>query len=254
MHTVPTPSRWVEFAEIDNARDLGGLPVNGGGTTRFGVVYRSSTPQELSESDLAYLLGPVGLRTVVDLRTPAEVAQEGYGRLAKSAVRLVNLPVSKAASTAAPNELVSDVRFFDLCQLYHELLSGSAASVVSAARLIADASHHSVVFHCAAGKDRTGILAAILLDAVGVPAEAIVADYALTTERIVRVRTRLDAMHSYRGLPPARTGILAVDPTPMRRFVADLHTDHGGAARWLLANGLTEAELTALRRAMVDAT
>ncbi|MFI6047028.1 tyrosine-protein phosphatase [Nocardia sp. NPDC051321] len=251
MPTDLTPSRWVEFAEIDNARDLGGLPVSGGGTTRFGVVYRSSTPQQLSEADLAYLLGPVGLRTLVDLRTPVEVAREGYGRLAKSAVRLVNLPVCKAASTAAPSELVPDARRFDLCELYHELLTGSAASVVSAARLIADTTQHAVVFHCAAGKDRTGILAAILLDAVGVPAEAIVADYALTAERIVRLRTRLDTLHSYRGLPPARTGILAVDPAPMRRFVADLHALHGGAARWLRTNGLTDAELTALRRTML---
>ncbi|MEU7142034.1 tyrosine-protein phosphatase [Nocardia sp. NPDC046473] len=252
MATDLTPRRWVEFAEIDNVRDLGGLPASGGGTTRFGVVYRSSTPQQLSESDLTHLLGRVGLRTLVDLRTPIEVAQEGYGRLAKSTVRLVNLPVCRGASTAAPSELVPDAQRFDLCGLYHELLTGSAESVVSAVRLIGDASRHSVVFHCAAGKDRTGILAAVLLDAIGVPAEAIVADYALTAERIVRVRARLDTLHSYRGLPPARTGILAVDPAPMRRFVGDLHTVHGGAARWLHANGLTEAELMALRRAMVE--
>ncbi|MFF3227562.1 tyrosine-protein phosphatase [Nocardia suismassiliense] len=252
MESDLTSRRWVKFAEIDNARDLGGLPVQGGGATRFGVVYRSSTPQQLSESDLAYLLGPVGLRTLVDLRTPLEVTQEGYGRLAESAVRLVNLPVCKAASTAAPSELVPDAHRFDLRQLYHELLSGSAGSVVSAARLIGDARRHSVVFHCAAGKDRTGILAAMLLDAVGVHAEAVVADYALTAERIVRIRARLDALHSYRGLPPVRTGILDVDPAPMRRFLRDLHTDHGGAARWLRANGLTDLELAALRRAMVE--
>ncbi|GAA5090212.1 tyrosine-protein phosphatase [Nocardia iowensis] len=251
MHTDLTPRRWVEFAEIDNVRDLGGLPVSGGGTTRFGVVYRSSTPQQLSETDLAYLLGPVGLRTLVDLRMPMEVAREGYGRLAKSTVRLVNLPISVPASTATPAELAPDARRYDLRKLYHGLLSGSAASVVSAARLIADTRQHSVVFHCAAGKDRTGVLAAILLDAVGVPAAAIVADYALTAERIERIRARLDTLHSYHGLPPVRTGILAVDPATMLRFVDDLHADYGGAAGWLRANGLTDAELAALRRAMV---
>lgn len=253
MHTDLNPRRWVEFAEIDNVRDLGGLPVSGGGTTRFGVVYRSSTPQQLSESDLARLLGPVGLRTLVDLRTPAEVAQEGYGRLAESTVRLVNLPVCKTASAAMPSELVPDAHRLDQCGLYRELLSGSGESMVGAARIIADTGRHSVVFHCAAGKDRTGILAAVLLDAIGVRAEAIVADYVLTAERIVRIRARLATMVSYQGLPPlSRTGIFAVDPAPMRRFVAGLRAEHGGAANWLRANGLTAAELSDLRRVMVQ--
>ncbi|MEV6560536.1 tyrosine-protein phosphatase [Nocardia sp. NPDC051756] len=252
MYTHLDPRRWVEFAEIDNVRDLGGLPVNDGGTTRFGVVYRSSTPQQLSESDLAQLLGPVGLRTLVDLRTPAETAQEGYGLLAESAVRLVNLPVCKLSSAATPSELVPDADRFDLCGLYRELLSGSGESVVAAARIIADTGRHSVVFHCAAGKDRTGILAAVLLDAVGVRPEAIIADYVLTAERIVRIRARLATMVSYQGLTLARTRIFAVDPAPMRRFVAGLHAHHGGAANWLRANGLSAAELTALRRAMVE--
>ncbi|MFB8279917.1 tyrosine-protein phosphatase [Nocardia colli] len=253
MHTDLNPRRWVEFAEIDNVRDLGGLPVNDGGTTRFGVVYRSSTPQQVSESDLAQLLGPMGLRTLVDLRTTAEAAQEGYGRLAESAVRLVNLPVCTSASAAAPSELGSDAHPLDQCGLYRELLSGSGESMVAAARLIADTGRHSVVFHCAAGKDRTGILAAVLLDAIGVRAEAIIADYVLTAERIVRIRARLATMVSYQGLPRlSRSGIFAVDPAPMRRFVAGLRAEYGGAANWLRANGLTAAELAELRRVMVE--
>ncbi|WP_433715428.1 tyrosine-protein phosphatase [Nocardia sp. CA-084685] len=245
--------RWVEFAQIDNVRDLGGLPVIGGGTTRFGVVYRSSTPQHLTRDDLALLTGPVGLRTLIDLRNPDEVLREGYGLLTGSAtVRMVNLPVRKATDVVAtPADLVPDGRQYDLVALYRELLSGSGESIVSAARLIADAERHSVVFHCAAGKDRTGILAAVVLDAVGVPAEAIAADYALTGERLERIRERLDALPSYHGLPPVRTGILAVDPDVIIRFLDELHRDQGGSAEWLRTNGLSGAELAQLRAVLV---
>lgn len=250
MHTDLTPRRWVDFAEIDNARDLGGLPVHGGGTTRFGVVYRASTPQQLSVADLDRLLGPMRLRTLIDLRMPGESAREGHGLLAKSAVRLINLPISTPAHTG-PQHLGPDARHDELLRLFGELLRGSAESVVAAARLIADARHHAVLFHCAAGKDRTGLLAAVLLDAIGVPATDIAADYALTEHRLARIRTRLIALGSYPDLPPVRTGILAVLPATMRGFLADLHAVHGGAARWLRANGLTVTELAALREVMV---
>lgn len=250
--TTHTTRRWLEFAEIDNVRDLGGLPVHGGATTRFGTVYRASTPQHLTAADLDRLVGDAGVRTLLDLRNPDEVEREGYGLLAATTVRLVNLPVRKAArATAAPADLVPDGVHYDLAALYRELLSGSIDSVLAAVRLIIAPETPALVFHCAAGKDRTGVLAAVLLDAVGVPAEAIAADYALSGERMPRVRARLDALPSYRGLPPVRTGILAVDPAVMLRFLAELRASHGGAAGWLRAHGLTETELTALRRVLV---
>ncbi|UAK30759.1 tyrosine-protein phosphatase [Nocardia asteroides] len=248
--TVPD-NRWVEFAQIDNVRDLGGLPVRGGGTTRFGVVYRSSTPQNLTESDLAKLLGPIGLRTLIDLRLPDEVRREGYGLLAGADVRRICLPVRKSPrSSLAARDLVPDASRVDLVDLYDKLLAGSVDSLVAAVRLVVDAGRHSVLFHCAAGKDRTGVLAAVLLDAVGVHAEAIAADYALTGERMQRVRDRLDALASYAGLPPVSTGILGVEAEVMRRFLANLSARHGGAAEWLLTNGLTTAELARLREVL----
>ncbi|MGW0247343.1 tyrosine-protein phosphatase [Nocardia goodfellowii] len=253
MYTDTNLSRWIEFAEIDNVRDLGGLPVTGGGTTRFGVVYRASTPQHLTEADLSTLLGPLGLRTLIDLRNPDEVAREGYGRLAGTAVRVLNLPVRKPTQAAlTPADLVPDGQHYDLVGLYRELLGGSARSVVTAARVLTDPDQHSVVFHCAAGKDRTGLVAAVLLDAVGVPAEAIAADYALTGERLARIRARLDALPSYHGLPPINTGILAVDPEVIRQFLTGLHATHGGAAAWLRTHGLSAEELTRLRQVLVE--
>ncbi|MRH89127.1 protein-tyrosine-phosphatase [Nocardia sp. SYP-A9097] len=254
MPTDPTtaPTRWLDFAEIDNVRDLGGLPITGGGTTRFGVAYRSSTLQQATCEDLTHLLEPLGLRTIIDLRLPDEVEREGYGLFASAAIHIANLPIRKSPqSSLAARDLVPDKTRVDLTELYGLLLAGSGDHIVEAVRLIITPDRRSVLFHCAAGKDRTGVLAAILLDAVGVPAEAIADDYVLTNERMQRVRDRLDALPSYAGLPQANTGILAITPQVMLGFLENLHTDHGGAANWLLANGLSEEELQALQEALV---
>ncbi|MFC9997101.1 tyrosine-protein phosphatase [Nocardia sp. NPDC127526] len=245
--------RWVEFAQIDNVRDLGGLPVRGGGTTRFGVVFRSSTLQQATEADLSRLTGSLGLRTVIDLRLPDEVEREGYGLIAGADVRIANLPIRKSPqSSLAARDLVPDKTRVNLTELYGRLLAGSGAHIVESVRLIIDPARHSVLFHCAAGKDRTGVLAAVLLDAVGVHPEAIAHDYAQTNERMHRVRERLNGLASYQGLPPADTGILAVTPDVMRGFLDNLHAEHGGAAEWLLANGLSGTELDRLRRALIE--
>ncbi|MFI6867476.1 tyrosine-protein phosphatase [Nocardia sp. NPDC050406] len=252
-HPSVAGQRWVEFAQIDNLRDLGGLPVLGGGTTRFGVVYRSSTLQQATAADLDRLFDTLGLRTVIDLRLPDEVEREGYGLIGEAAVTIANLPIRKSPqSSLAARDLVPDKTRVDMVDLYGQLLRGSPEHIVESVRLIIDPDRASVLFHCAAGKDRTGVLAAVLLDAVGVDHAAIAHDYALTNERMQRVRDRLDALPSYEGLPPVSTGILAVEPSVMLRFLDNIHTEYGGTAKWLLANGLSEQELDRLREVLVE--
>ncbi|MFJ9916313.1 tyrosine-protein phosphatase [Actinacidiphila glaucinigra] len=248
--TGETP-RWVELAEVDNIRDLGGLPVHGGGTTRRGVVFRASTLQEATADDVGLLLGRYGLRTVLDLRGPDEAAREGHGLLADAAVRRVNLPVSRVKALVTDAVPVTTADDGNATGFYLGLLDGSGESLVAAARVVADTDQHAVVFHCAVGKDRTGVLAALLLDAVGVPASAIAADYALTAQRVVRIRARLTRFPSYRDLPAVEHAFMASEPRVMRRFLATLHTAHGGAGPWLRDRGLTAAELTRLREVLV---
>ncbi|MFE7228726.1 tyrosine-protein phosphatase [Nocardioides sp. NPDC057577] len=243
-------SRWTELAAVDNVRDLGGLPVEGGGSTRFGVAFRASTPQQATTDDVALLVDGLGIRTLLDLRLPDEAAREGHGLLGEAGLSVVNLPVRKGDSTVR-DVVMPDTRKTDLGLLYEQLLAGSAASIVTAARNVADPARHGVVFHCAAGKDRTGVLAAVLLDAVGVTAEAIVEDYALTAEREHRVRERLIRIPAYSDLPPVAEGVMGVKAAAIRRFVETLRATHGGAAEFLLRHGLAEDELAALRDALV---
>ncbi|MBA0126542.1 tyrosine-protein phosphatase [Haloechinothrix sp. YIM 98757] len=242
--------RWVNFASIDNVRDLGGLPAGDGYRTRTGLAFRSSTLQELTDSDLRTWLDRLGLRTVIDLRLPNEVRREGYGLLTGTGVRRINLPIR--GENARPDDVVPDSRGTDLTALYAGMLRGSEESIVAAARIIADRDRHAVVFHCAGGKDRTGVLAAVLLDAVGVPAESIVQDYALTGRRLESIRARLVRLPSYERLPAVGTGVLSADPAVMRRFVAMMREKYGGGAEWLVRHGMRESELDRLREALVE--
>lgn len=243
-------SRWTELAAVDNVRDLGGLPVEGGGRTRFGVAFRASTPQQATADDVARLVDGLGIRTLLDLRLPDEAAREGHGLLGEAGLHVINLPVRKGDSTVR-DVVMPDTRTTDLGLLYEQLLAGSAESIVTAARHVADPERHALVFHCAAGKDRTGVLAAVLLDAVGVTADAIVEDYAMTAEREHRVRERLVEIPAYSDLPPVAEGIMGVKAAAIRRFVETLRSSHGGAAAFLLRHGLGEDELAALRQALV---
>ena len=243
-------TRWVELAEVDNVRDLGGLPVHGGGSTRRGVLFRASTPQEATPADVEVLLDRLGLRTVVDLRGPRESEREGHGLLKATAVRRVNLPVRQAKGV--PADAVPDVSGSRLTDFYLAMLAGSGPSLLAAARIVADPEQHAVLFHCAVGKDRTGLLAAVLLDAVGVPAAAIADDYALSGSRTARIGERLARLPSYRLLPSVEHGLMSADPEVMHRFLEILRAESGGGAGWLLRQGLAEAELRALRTALVE--
>ncbi len=242
-------SRWVELEEVDNVRDLGGLP-SVGGRVRRGVVFRASTLQEATAADVELLLDGLGLRTVVDLRGVREAQREGHGLLETSSLRRVNLPVRQPKGTEA--DAVPEVSGLRLADFYLSMLDGSGASLTDLARIVADEQQHAVVFHCALGKDRTGLTAAVLLDAVGVPAETIAADFALSAARVGRLRSRLARLDSYRGLPSLRHGVMSARPEVMMRFLHVLHTEHGGAAEWLRCRGLSRIELDALRATLVE--
>jgi protein tyrosine/serine phosphatase len=239
-------SRWVELVGVDNIRDLGGLPVTGNRTTRPGLVFRSSTPQQLTAEDLAFLLSDKRLRTVIDLRHPQEARQEAYGLLADADVFRVSLPF------ATPLGAVPAARRDALTDHYLGMLAGSGDEIVSAARIIGDDRQHSVLFHCAAGKDRTGVLAAVVLHAVGVPADAIAEDFALTALRSDRIGQRLATMSTYQSMPLPVGIPMEATAEVMHRFLDALVADFGGGAEWLLHNGLAPDELDVLRTVLVE--
>lgn len=237
----PARDRWIELDGAVNVRDLGGLEQVGGGVTASGVLLRSDNLQGLSDKDVRRLLDDFGVHTVLDLRTPAEVAGEGPGPLSREGVRHVNIdlipgwdPRGDNSSRIVPHEQREKN---DLSHFYLGYLDEAAASVVRALQIIADPDSGPVVVHCAAGKDRTGVIVALALTVAGVFREEIVADYALTADRIEAIRDRLAASPTYaedmrrRPVDDMRPHALS-----MRHFL-DRLDERGGVLSWLTANG-----------------
>jgi protein-tyrosine phosphatase len=249
---VPEEQRWIDLDGADNIRDLGGLPVTGGGRTRFGRLLRSGTLQDLTAADVTYLVTAVGIRTVVDLRQGDEAEREGSALSDIPRVRYLSMPLSSAGNIRP--DTVVDAAEMDIVAHYLALLEASAGNIVSAARVFADDAGLPAVFHCAAGKDRTGVLAAVLLDAAGVSSGAIIADYALTAQRMRQISARLARLETYQKMRAVTRGIkgaATADQTSMAEFLSRLHRRYGGGGGYLTAHGLNHGELTALRTALV---
>lgn len=230
-----------------NFRDLGGLATRDGRRTRPGRLFRSDTLQALTPQDMAYVTGVLGLRAVVDLRLAIEVAQEGRGPLAaREDIRYVNAPLGMAAAQGLqPDEVLNS--------LYVGCLGGGSMLAHALEHLAAFADAPTV-FHCAAGKDRTGVLSALVLRLLEVDDDAIVADYMASAHNMPRMLERFATWPRYRdhlaAMPPQ---VYAVEEQPIRRFLSELDARHGGARAWALANGVRAESLARLERELLRA-
>lgn len=234
----------------DNFRDLGCLTTTDGRRVRAGLVYRSDTLQELTATDVATLVDTVGLRLVIDLRLPAESLREGHGLLGYSSVRLVNLPLDVAGKEAG--EPVPDLAHDQMAQHYFGYLAPSAASIVAVFDLLATAELPAVI-HCAAGKDRTGAMSALILAAIGVPGAQIAEDYALSHESAPRVFARLRRLPSYGKridrLPDEVRGAL---PSTMLLFLSEIENRYTSVPALLEELGVTRDTLARVTARLVE--
>jgi protein-tyrosine phosphatase len=250
---------WIELEGAVNVRDLGGLPTTDGGTTVAGRLLRSENLQELTPGDVALLVGQLGVTTVVDLRSTNEVAIEGPAPLdAIAGVRHAHHPVLREfldVSDTVQAALVTEAAEADrerypddlMCGHYLGYLENRPEEVTGALRSIVSAPGAAIV-HCAAGKDRTGVIVALALTAAGVEPEAIVADYAASGERIEAIIERLGRSKMYAGgvnNTPVRTHTPRTET--MKAFLEQLGARYGGLEAWLAGNGFTADELAGLR-------
>ena len=242
-----------------NVRDLGGLPTTDGGTTVAGRLLRSENLQELTPGDVARLVDDIGLTTVVDLRSTNEVTIEGPAPLdALTGVRHAHHPLLREfldVSDTVKAALVTESAEADrsrypddpMCGHYLGYLENRPEEVAGALRSIATAPGAAIV-HCAAGKDRTGVIVALALTVAGVEPDAIVADYAASDERIEAIIERLARSKMYAGGVNG-TPVRAHTPRAetMKAFLEQLGPRYGGMPSWLAGQGFTSEELGQLR-------
>jgi protein-tyrosine phosphatase len=250
--------RWLELEGAVNARDLGGLPTVDGGRVATRRLLRSDNLQGLTTTDVKLLVEGFDLSTVVDLRSTNEVVSEGPGPL--TAVESVQhrhhsvLPErGKATDAAADPLLTRRERLLGLypddpmCALYLGYLQDRPDGVIGALRSIAYARGAALV-HCAAGKDRTGVVVALALSVAGVERDAVVEDYAASGTRIDAILARLRASPVYAEDVRSRP---VADQRPraetMVAFLDQIDQRYGGVGGWLSGHGFDGAETAALR-------
>ena len=254
---------WIELEGAVNARDLGGLPTTDGHQTAGAQLLRADNLQDLSPSDVARLVRDIGVTTVVDLRSSNELKSEGPAPLdAVEGVRHAHHPVLPelgsntdmiADALLTKPELIKADRDESryprdpACGHYLGYLEDRPDQVVAALRSIAH-SEGAALVHCAAGKDRTGVVVALALTVAGVTPQAVVDDYAATAERTEAIVARLLASPTYArdiGSKPADSH--RPRPETMAAFLEQMDSRYGGVVRWLTDHDFSAADLRLLR-------
>ncbi len=239
---VDSSGRHVDLAGAHNVRDLGGYRIADGRVIRHGRLFRSDGLANLTDDDLD-VIDALGIRTVIDLRSAAELTQRGRFPLERYPVAFHHLPIVDATwmETGVPDfPDTADGAVDFLVWAYHDMLVTGADRFALAINLLASPEATPALFHCAAGKDRTGILAALVLGGLGVDDDVIAADYALTAIGMQRMRAWLEvnSPESVVLMNDRPAMMFSSDPAAMARLLADLRATHGSIAAYLSSIGV----------------
>jgi len=244
--TTPASIRHLNLEGTYNLRDTGGYGTLDGRTTRWRTFFRSDSLHRLAPAAQTILLN-YGVRTVIDLRRSDErqVAPNVFAGSPTVAYHQVSLLVD-----VPPNR---GVRPRSLVDTYRIILDERQEQLRQALATLAASGGLPAVVHCTAGKDRTGLIVALVLGLAGVPATTIVEDYVLTAQYLVgtyleEVRQRAES----NGIPwEWYQHQVDCHPEFMHTTLQYLEERYGGIAAYVRAIGLSEAECTGLRQALV---
>ena len=245
--------RRIELEGCFNFRDLGGWRTDDGRTVKWNRLYRADSVHLMTDADVQHARDDLGVRTLIDLRSDLEVTFGGVGALAEAVALRQHAPF-RSRPIDAPAGAASDDRSPDaMVAQYLGILEHSSDLIVDAVKAVATDDGLPAVFFCAAGKDRTGVLSAVLLGALGVQEDDIVEDYVLSAETIDRVIGRFGenpgSPDMYRDLPSSHFAPVA---ETMHRFVAGVRESYGSFGSYLEAKGLSAGALTSLRALLVE--
>jgi protein-tyrosine phosphatase len=246
--------RLVRFDACFNFRDLGGYDTDDGRRVRWRTLYRADTLHRLDGEDLDVFL-ELGLRSIIDLRSEHELEEHGRFRHADGALIVHHVPIiDVVGGPQRPIQAWPDAQPRPAGDGYISMADEGRRAIGDAVGLLADPGALPAVFHCTAGKDRTGILAAIVLGAIGVRDDDIVHDYMMTGESRAARSAYLqvhepDYYEFLAGLPAT---VREMHPEAIPTLLAWIRAEHGSVPAFLLASGVAEDTLAALRENLLD--
>lgn len=245
MTLLPETLRALTWDGCLNARDTGGYPAREG-VLRYGVLLRSDNLCRLTDAGRkGFAASKIG--TIIDVRSAYELDIDSSPFAESASVHYLNLPLLNESDTAAMARINSDIALPDM---YRVMLKRFGAKVAAIVKAVA-AADGVVVIHCHAGKDRTGLVIALLLAAVGVGDEAIAADYAVSSYYLGEARR--DALFAAAKLEERHrlAERLSARAETMLSVLDWLRAEHGGAEAYLLTSGVSETALEKLRQRLV---
>lgn len=236
--------RLLQWEACLNARDIGGYPTATGSTTRWGAVFRSDNLSRLTSGGRQALLS-AGVRTIVDVRSRYELDIDPpwfHSASSQSDPYYVNVSLFTEAAAAATQSVE------DFTQTYRIIADVARAEMAAIVTTIARAPEGGVLVHCHSGKDRTGMVIAILLDLVGVPRELIAADYAFSAEALHAIREEELSAASGEELRQLIHEVYSCPPERIVDTLEHIDTTYGGVEMYLLGSGVSPMDLERLRK------
>jgi protein-tyrosine phosphatase len=247
-------SREIKLEGVLNFRDLGGYKARGGKTVAWRRVFRSGEMHLMTPNDMTRLKEELKIRTVIDLRSARRQEQTGIGNLAMMGINSYSIPLNmiNVSDAEKTTEILSRFTSSGEIYLYRIKLKGYGQGMIEALELIASPENHPLVFHCNAGKDRSGILTALLLGALGVAEEVIIGDYVLTAQSLKKFIERWDNDPVTAGIHKNLPAFDKVaEPKTMAFFLTALKNKYGSSAGYLKAQGAAPSLVKRLEKALL---
>jgi protein-tyrosine phosphatase len=245
--------RHIKLEAVTNFRDLGGYQARGGRTLAWRRVYRSGEFSRMTRNDFDRLTGEIGLASILDLRSTIERARQGTGLLSAAGIR--HHPVPFIADGGDRNSDLRRYKDFSSMGEFYVYLVGKpefGRRIIEALEVIAAPENHPLVFHCAIGKDRTGILAAVLLSALDVADEDIIEDYTLSAPYMVELISYKDKDPEIATAVKVLPGYFwEAVPESMNLLLSTLKKEYGSTVGYLKENGADSSLVKRLEKALL---
>ncbi len=223
-----------------NFRDIGGYESATGDVVRWGQVFRSDSPHQLTEEDMEQVRS-LGIRTILDLRSEKERLGTGTGLIHdEPEMRIEHIPFGRIGEETGPEWAT-----LTLSSLYTGIIREAGTSIVRTLTTIAT-TDDPVVVHCAAGKDRTGVSIALLLRLLGVDDATVIEDYLITAANYESLLPRLPE-ETRKRLQDFPQELIRVDAEVMAATLAIIDDEFGSTEAYLVANGAQLEDLARLR-------
>jgi protein-tyrosine phosphatase len=241
--------RMIEMEGCLNFRDLGGYPTADGRVVAWRQLFRSDALHDLSEADVRRLRDELCIEDVVDLRSTAEVAADGRTPLSAAGVRTHHVPLFDG--DLGGRQDADSLR--NLADRYVLMARFAKAQIARVVTTLAETAKPTV-YHCAAGKDRTGVISAVLLGALGVRDEVIATDYAATRQNLDAIIERLMNMDAYQTMLQALpSDTLHAEPETMLSFLQRMRDRYGSMQEYLVEAGVPQTVLLQLEARLLVA-